>query len=388
MRLFKIPKPKGEFNVGTKLLHFVDENRNEIFAENGKNKRELMVQVWYPAENIKNKKFLSFIPKGKKMIKEIAKEFKIPEPLIDYLKYIKSNSYEDCEIASLKESYPLIILNHGIGAASFLHTTQAENLASNGYIVAAIDHTYSTAVTIFPDGRTTNFVTTYISNSIEERNNVMKVWVEDIWFVLEQFELLNSGNIESIFNDKIDLSNIGAFGHSFGGAASYDSCHDNRIKAGINLDGSLSWYEDKESVTKPFMFIYGEERINMLKIFGVNYTPSDKELESMNYTREEYEKEKKEVSIQLNQEKTTLANGGILLYIKGTKHYNFNDLQLVSPLTKFMGLTGKINGKRSTYIINQYILDFFNKYLKNEGGNLLKGENDEYHEVKFPSSIY
>lgn len=75
-------------------------------------------------------------------------------------------------------------------------------------------------------------------------------------FVIDQIEKLNSGAIESQFKGKIDLDHIGAMGHSFGGATAFNATYlDQRIKAGVNMDGSLYEVENRDDINKPFMFI-------------------------------------------------------------------------------------------------------------------------------------
>lgn len=389
--VFKIPEPTGGFEVGTQTFYFVDENRNETFTEDENDKRKLMVQVWYPAQNTTGKKQLYFIQNGKEMLHAIAKGNKIPELFIDYLKYIKSNSYEDARISSSSSSYPLIILNHGLGSSRLLHISQAENLASHGYIVASIDHIFSTIASIFLDGSVTHFKTLdkMLDESLEYRDNVGKVWTGDVIFTVDQFEKINSGYLPSRFKGKIDFSNIGIFGHSFGGAAAYDSCYyDSRIKAGIDMDGSLYAVNNKEVIKKPFMFMFSEQTFDLYNKIRQNYVHTDEELQVMGCTREQYNKDIKDAKLQTEQFKATIKNGGYLLYIGGINHYNFTDLQLISPLTRFIGMTGEINGERSAFIVNQYILDFFNKYLKGNGGRLLEGTNEEYPEVKYPASLF
>lgn len=363
--VFKMLEPIGTFEVGTKTFYYVDENRDETFTEDENDKRELMIQVWYPAQNIKDKKLSYLIPDGRELLKEIAKEANIPELLIDYLKYIKSNSYVDAEISSSSNSYPLIMLNHGLGSSRFLHISQAENLASHGYIVVAIDHTYSAMTTLFPDGKSAGFMT--MEDKLDNIT-IGKIWVQDVKFTVDQFIKANS-DTQSIFNGKIDLNNIGVFGHSFGGATAYDLCYnDNRIKAGIDLDGSLfsgSLYKsDNESMKKPFMFIFSEQPFQLYNKIIQQYIYTNEELKDMGYTREQYEKAKDDMLLQFEQFKATAKNGGNLLYIEDTSHYNYTDLQLMSPLTGFIGMTGNIDGERSAYIVNQYILDFFNKHLR------------------------
>ena len=47
--VFHLPKPLGEFSVGTETFHFIDDDREESFTEQKSDKRELVFQVWYPA---------------------------------------------------------------------------------------------------------------------------------------------------------------------------------------------------------------------------------------------------------------------------------------------------------------------------------------------------
>lgn len=52
--VFHLPKLKGPEKVGTQAFHFTDQNRDEVLTADPSDKRELMVQVWYPTENSSN----------------------------------------------------------------------------------------------------------------------------------------------------------------------------------------------------------------------------------------------------------------------------------------------------------------------------------------------
>jgi hypothetical protein len=53
--------------------------------------------------------------------------------------------------------YPDLIFSHGWGLQSPLYTATLEDIASHRYVVAAIDHPYDSAVTVFPDGHVAKF---------------------------------------------------------------------------------------------------------------------------------------------------------------------------------------------------------------------------------------
>ena len=51
-------------------------------------------------------------------------------------------------------------------------------------------------------------------------------------------------------------------------------------------------------------------------------------------------------------------------------------------------MIGKIEPKRAASLINAYMLDFFDKHLKDKGDTLLEGPNQKYPEVKFATSLF
>lgn len=370
--VFDLPKPDGPEKVGTQTFHFTDQNRDEVLTEDQSDKRELMVQVWYPTENRNNIKRGTLFPSDKEMFKKYIQSFstslKLPEFVLNYWKYNRTNSYENVEILPSTSPYPLVLLSHGMGTSRVLQASQAENLVSHGYIVVTIDHTYSTFATIFPDGRVTDYKTKMTTT--DDRTKIGKIWTKDVEFVIDQIEKLNSGAIESQVKGKIDLKNIGVMGHSFGGATAFNATYlDPRIKAGVNMDGSLNEVENRDDIKKPFMFIRSGGFKDWLVSFE-NDRNSDNEVNKF-------------LSDELHIMKNVIEHGGNVIYVEGTQHFNFTDLQFYSELIKLSGITGDIDGKRGSNIVNQYVLDFFNKQLKGTGGTLIQGPSDKYPEVKF-----
>ncbi|OBZ17131.1 hypothetical protein [Bacillus sp. FJAT-26390] len=56
MPMFSLSKPTGTYQVGTVAYHWTDEKRAENFAKEPQAKRELMVQICYPAVEGSGKK--------------------------------------------------------------------------------------------------------------------------------------------------------------------------------------------------------------------------------------------------------------------------------------------------------------------------------------------
>ena len=48
--VFQFPRPTGPHQIGTVTYYWMDSSRHEIFSADSSARRELMVQVWYPAE--------------------------------------------------------------------------------------------------------------------------------------------------------------------------------------------------------------------------------------------------------------------------------------------------------------------------------------------------
>ncbi|EGL17058.1 MULTISPECIES: dienelactone hydrolase [unclassified Paenibacillus] len=390
--VFKLPEPTGKFKVGTQTYHFVDTNREEIFDEAKDSKRELMVQVWYPAQ-AGTGKYAPLIP-DTQILRYMAANYGLPGFTLQHLKYVSGHAYSGAEVSSAQTSYPLILANPGFGSSRFLHTSQAENLASHGYIVAVIDHTYNTFATEFPDGRITTINTNDLFSPDHDyrtesgnRDKLGKVLTDDVAFTLNQFELIQSGQIPSYLKGRIDLGHVGVFGHSIGGATAYDASYDPRIAVGIDLDGALYRLRDREGLRKPFLFMNSESEFERLKMVTDNHAYTEAELKRMGNTREWMDQVTEDKKLELERMRETVASGGQFLYIDNTEHLNFTDVQFISPIFNMLGITGKIAPERANSVINAYMLDFFDMYLKNQGGILMKGPESRFPEVKFETSL-
>ncbi|MFD2334117.1 dienelactone hydrolase [Cohnella sp. GCM10020058] len=390
--VFKLPEPTGEYMVGTHAFHLVDTSRDEIYDKAGDRKRELMVQVWYPAQ-VGNGKQAPFIP-DTRTLSYMASNYGLPGFTLQHLKYVSSHAYSGAEVSTAQPIYPLILGNPGFGSSRFLHTTQAENLASHGYIVAVIDHTYNTFATQFPDGRITTSTTNGLFSSNHDyrtesgnRDQLGKVLTDDVTFVLDQFERIQSGQIPSLLKGRIDLGHVGTFGHSIGGATAFDASYDPRIAVGVDLDGALYRLRDREGLQKPFLFMNSESEFERLKMAMDNHVYTDAELKRMGNSRAWMDQVTADKKLELERMRDTVAAGGQFLYIDKTEHLNFTDVAFISPVFKWLGVTGKIDSVRANATINAYMLDFFDLYLKNQGGRLLKGPNSHYPEVRVVTSL-
>jgi pimeloyl-ACP methyl ester carboxylesterase len=137
---------------------------------------------------------------------------------------------------------PVLIFSPGGGMIPQLYTSQLEDLASHGYVVAAITHTYDAFVTVFPDGSHVAYDGKRWPQipSLEGEVNLNQLeWhADDIRAVLDD---LSRAPSSLPFAGRLDLARVGAFGHSFGGLAAAHACQkDPRFKACLNQDGAVA----------------------------------------------------------------------------------------------------------------------------------------------------
>jgi predicted dienelactone hydrolase len=184
---------RGIYKVGVKTLEFI--NKNQIDILNSKKDievvydRKLKVEVWYPANlSAGQSELISY--------DEVMGSSNDPKrPLIPF--QFKGRAMRDASPLSKDGKFPLVIVSHGYLGSRFLLTYLTENLASKGYIVAAIDHSEST----FRDAA--GFPSTLLNRS------------KDILFVLNQMAELNNSKNE--LKGLIDADNTGLIGYSMGG---------------------------------------------------------------------------------------------------------------------------------------------------------------------------
>lgn len=89
--VFQLSEPTGKFKVGMQSLHFVDTNREEIYGGSRGGKRELMVQVWYPAQ-AGTGKHAPLIP-DTRILRYMAANYGLPGFTLQHLKYVSSHTY-------------------------------------------------------------------------------------------------------------------------------------------------------------------------------------------------------------------------------------------------------------------------------------------------------
>ena len=348
--IFQFPAPEGPYPVGTTNLHLVDQSRPETFTPIPDDKREFMVKIWYPAEvepGAKPDAYLEHLP------------FQL-----SHLALVKTHAYQDVPVSAVQSSFPVLIFSHGYIGLVDQNLTLMEELASQGYIVCSIAHTYQAQATVFPDGRnvpvdlslSTDFLKG-IAPTQSDYGEHLRIWTDDTLYLMDELEKIQLGEQDLMLTDKLDLDRIGVFGMSFGGVAAVQVCsEDSRCHAGINLDAGLprdySGRAIESPLNQPFLFMLREDQAAM-------------------------------VHTNMN----AVENTAYGIRVRGTTHLDFTDLFLYLPVLKYTNIFGPIDGYHMIDIIKDYTVAFFDEYLKGESSTLLNDLSPDYPEVEIKIKV-
>ena len=228
-----LPEPTGPSPVGTTSLYLKDVSRPDPWAADV-SARELMASLWYPATPSDGRRARYMTPAESELQLTSRGITGVPQ---DALSTVRTNAVSDATPAGGQRSLPLVVLSPGFTNSRSTLTALAEDLASHGYVVAGIDHTYESFATAFPDGR----VTTCLAREAPRRGpgfweKVVAGRAADVSFVLGE---LTGAHPAWPGAGLIDPSRMAMAGHSAGGAAAIAAMlADSRIRAGIDMDGS------------------------------------------------------------------------------------------------------------------------------------------------------
>ena len=144
-----LPGPTGPRPVGVTTLYLKDTTRSDPWVASV-NYRELMVSVFYPAASSKGatKRYMTPLESERYL-----ERLNIPGVPLDALSTVRTNAVVNARPAGRRR--PLIVLSPGFINARATLSSLAEDLASHGYVVAVIVHTYENRATTVPDGRVT-----------------------------------------------------------------------------------------------------------------------------------------------------------------------------------------------------------------------------------------
>ncbi len=371
--VFKVPEVHGEYAVGTTSVFLTDNTREERYTEEAGDRRRIALRIWYPSDEPSSGQKRKYFEQALVRSKAITTGTPLPWFTFTHLDKISVQSRTDAAIA--EGSFPALIYSHGLGIGwSSGNTPLVEHLASHGYIVIGIGHSFIGSSVIFPEGVARFDPATRIAMNTEPPEEIMNIYrevkeikdperqleiymramammpisikgkvdealqtqINDQQFVLDSLASLASSTVD--LGPHINLTKVGLFGMSIGGSAAMITCGDNpACGAVVNMDG---FHPDQTQLE--------------LRAPSLTLHRSDNLLVKVNFDRAKAD--------------------AYLLEIKDTTHFNFFDFAMMSPLYQRLGVLGSIDGDAGLEIQREYVTAFFNSYLLGQYSPLLQGD--------------
>jgi predicted dienelactone hydrolase len=203
--------------------------------------RELMVSVHYPAPAGRGRSAAYMTEQAHLLLESRGLDGVVPATALS-----GTRTHARVNARPAGGRFPLVVLSPGFSASRSSLTALAEDLASRGYVVAAVEHAYESVGTAFPGGRVLTCLACDHVATREERGRVALRRAQDLSFVIDRStsprtpRRTTQGHRSLSYAHVIDSRRVGAAGHSIGGASAATlMVQDRRVRAGVNLDGDF-----------------------------------------------------------------------------------------------------------------------------------------------------
>src|SRR5258708_23705191 len=350
-----LPSAAGPYSVGRRSLVWRDDSRLDPLSPDSSSGREIFVWAWYPAAPRTDSRPAQYLPPSWLQAYHLQR-------FEQKLDRVHAHAIDEAPISGIHQSYPVLIFSPGGGQLPTHYTALLEDLASHGYIILAVAHPFITPVVVFPDGRVARWGPGFVRMEAPE---IVMIQAADLGSVADH--AIREHDRNETFFAHIDPQRIGVFGHSLGGAAAAEACAlDARLKAGMDLDGTVFGNVLTTGVRQPF-FLMMAAGIPRPDLPGFRRPPP---------------------RFDPNHDKGTLHEDMFLehsaiayrLSVRRLSHMNFSDkgffFEPEDRLAELLRI--QMDAKQTTRLASGYIRAFFGEYLMaihNPGGELDRAPN-------------
>lgn len=220
-----LPKPTGRYAVGTKAIEICDESRRMF---RGGDERCWMIQSFYPS--VSHEGDYAYMPGTLKngVVQGGTRVFAFAKEGVDGFK---------------AEKFPVIIFVPGMGEERQKYTILSEELASQGYVVLALDQPYVANFVKFSDGTKVVLTLKDVWELPRDRDyryryydDAMVGAIGDVVYILDHLGEIDEKELGGICSREVIL-----MGHSFGGNVAHTlGFKDERIKAVVDIDSKIT----------------------------------------------------------------------------------------------------------------------------------------------------
>ena len=342
-----LPAPTGRDEAGEDVLHLVDHSRPDPWQPSA-GPRQLMVSMFYPARQGTGRP-APYMTAGEA---QGFVDLRVPAGsgvTAADVSGVLTQAFTDAEPAPGR--FPLIVLSPGLENPRATLTSLATELASHGYVVALVGHTYEDSGETFPDGTTSPCL--FCSQSgppFASPDQVTASRAKDVSFVIDELTRDHAWRLSHL----IDKDSIGMAGHSIGGASAAEAMlADPRILAGANMDGTFFPAVPATGIGhRPFLMMAHPDD----PALGPDPTWTQTWADLDGYKR--------------------------WLTLAGANHASFTDITILAQELG-LPLPTPLGGLRGSEITRAYVTAFFDKTLKGRCEPLLDGPSPAYPEVTF-----
>ncbi|XP_017264782.1 platelet-activating factor acetylhydrolase [Kryptolebias marmoratus] len=369
-----IPAPKGPNIVGCTDFMMDHSTRGSFF------------RLYYPCQKTEKAEKPDWVP-SREYFNGLADFMKINrslgEKLFSYFfGSFKIPAYTDAPFKS-SEKCPVVIFSHGLGAFRTLYSAICAELASQGFIVASVEHRDQSASATYyfrekaesersasaQDGLTEEWMyyraLRHGESEFPLRNQQVKQRADECILALDRLTDINSGvAVQNVLQtqfdwttleNSMDLCRTAVMGHSFGGATAVEAlCKEVKFKCGVALDSWMFPLDDEifPRVKQPIFFINSE------KFQWAGNISRMRKLDSAVVQRK-------------------------MITIRGTVHQSFPDFTFMTSnwIGKLMKLKGEIDPELAIDLSNKASLAFLQRHLGleknfNQWYPLIDGEDE------------
>lgn len=378
-----LPAPTGPDAVGTTDLHLVQHGRPDPWKPS--QTRQIMASIWYPARYAHRFPLAHQMPPGAAAGFDAFNTTGVPPGTVDWAA-TRTAAHVGAPVDRGRRPRPVILYSPGVGDPRTWGTTLVEDLASRGYIVVTIDHTYDATAVQFPDGHVAKSVFPAILAGGPPTSaffrKVVQAREDDTRFVLDEFGAVKSGAdpdaehraLPSGLRGALDLRRIGMFGQSGGGFTALQTMYDDpRVKAAIDMDGQLSYASEdndgrnlstvaEHGLTKPFLLMGSQ--------VGGRHAADNRSWAALWNASRGWHRD---------------------LYLTGSGHGSYTDGEALLPqiarqVTLPPGVMegiGSVDPAGAVAADRAYVGAFFDRWLRHRDGGLLDGPSARFPQMTF-----
>jgi hypothetical protein len=226
-----LPPPTGQYNIGVSKHTIPFYSENDPTSPSGV-QTEFLATLYYPTLDKPCKPVPYLDPGLTEIISGVLNAG--PDTLNSLTALVKHNaSFLPGPVG--ESPYPTILFGPGgTGPPTECYLTLIGELVSHGYTVAALDHTYEQPFVRFPNGTGVVGVPVDFAPTPEEVLRIAEMRVADNLHFLSIWP-----DLVKELGAPFSVTNFGAFGHSLGGAASFETATvSDLVHAAFNMDGA------------------------------------------------------------------------------------------------------------------------------------------------------